>query len=109
MDVDALVLERPTPQLVQRLAALQQANATRVYRGELKREVRAGRSAREVLEERDPRTGTMLVWDVLFAVRGIGREKLKRAFRGAVVPQSMTVGRMTDVQRERLLALLRLR
>ena len=90
----------PVQSLAQREAALAKAQATRTYRAQLKRDMKAGRvDWRDVLESTDPRLATMKVVDVLLAAPAMGRVKTNKRLVQAGVSPSKTISGLTDRQR----------
>lgn len=96
----------------QRARALEKANAVRHNRAELKRAIKAGEARFVDLLSRAPsRDPEWLrqarIYDLAMAVPGVGRKKLRRAFRKAKLPEATTFGLATPQTRQRLLDGLR--
>lgn len=97
----------PERSLQQRRDALDRANAVRMQRAILKRDMKAGRTtAREVLLACPEFVETMKVFDLLLAVPKAGRVKVTKALRQLAVPPSKTVGGLSVRQREELVRLM---
>lgn len=92
--------------LEQRMGALAKANRHRVYRAELKRNLKAGASVVPVLTDPSPEIETMKVFALLCAVPGYGRVKAARLLNHHRVAQSRTVGGLSDRQRAELIEAL---
>lgn len=89
----------------QRLDALDKANAVRVNRALLKRNLRAGHTLiADVLTDPYSWLESAKVFDLLLAVPGIGRTKATKIMHRCDIAPSETVGGMSDGQRERLVA-----
>jgi hypothetical protein len=83
------------------------ANAVRVERARLKRELKAGDvSAREVLTRPPEYLMTAKVFDVLLSLPKFGRVKATRCLNQCRISQSKTVGGLSERQRDELVALL---
>ncbi len=88
----------PNRSLEQRLDALQRANEIRSHRSHVKRDLAAGRvSLAEVLD--DPEFASAKVYDVLLAMRKVGRVKAGRAMHECKISLAKTCGGITDRQR----------
>lgn len=98
----------PERSLAQRMSALQHANEIRIYRAELKRDLKAGRvSALTVLAAPDDNLSSMKVFALLLAVPKVGRVKANRWLGTMRVSPSKTVGGLSERQRSELLQMLR--
>lgn len=96
----------PDPTREQRISALEEGNRIRVYRANLKRDLKAGRrSIRDVIlaGATDQRIATMKVADALLATPRIGRVKADKILRRVKVSPSKTLGGLTTRQRAELL------
>jgi hypothetical protein len=101
------VLTAPERSLQQRLEALERANDVRLYRAEMKREIKRGEVlVQEVLAEPGERVETMKVFDLLLAMPKVGRVKANKVLARSRVSPSKTVGGLTERQRCELLSLL---
>ena len=91
----------------QRMEALQRANAIRIRRAQLKKELKAGTVAIvEILAEQPEYVQTAKVFDLLIAVPKFGRVKAGRILTACRIAQAKTVGGLSERQRGELLALL---
>jgi hypothetical protein len=91
----------------QRRRALDIANEVRVYRAELKRDLKAGRVLLDdVLDSDDPLLASMAVYDLLVAVPGFARAKVVRALRDARISPARRLGALTVRERRDLYARL---
>jgi hypothetical protein len=100
----------------QHLMALQRANAVRLARAQLKRDVTAGvRTIRDVLavhellgidtlEDVDPAAGTMTVVDLLTLPRRWGLTRARKLLSSIPVGEHVLVGALTSRQRRRIVA-----
>ena len=101
--------EYPAPirSLSQRREALETANRVRMYRAQLKRDIKAGTvSVRDVLKNPPDEILTMKVTDLLLAVPMVGQTKANRALFRLRTSPSKTVGGLTVRQRRELLDLV---
>lgn len=88
----------------QRMQALEQATAIRVYRSQLKLDMAAGkRKLTEVLRSHDPLIATMLVRRLVETVPGLGPKKVRRLFDSLHLSSTITVERLNVRRREELL------
>ena len=95
----------PERSIEQRRAALEHANHIRSHRATLKKDLKAGRVKwADVLTSGDPLLDTMKVFDVLLAVRGVGRTKVLTVLKHCDISPAKTVGGITRGQRDKLLA-----
>lgn len=100
--------ETPTRSASQRQSALARANAIRVKRAALKRDLKAGeRQLADVLHRPADWVMTAKVHDLLLCVPGIGAVKAARMLQQCRVSGSKTVGGLSDRQRIELVAQLR--
>ena len=100
--------ETPTRSASQRQSALARANAIRVKRAALKRDLKGGeRLLADVLAKPADWVLTAKVHDLLVCVPGIGAVKAGRLLQQCRVSGSKTVGGLSDRQRSELVALLR--
>lgn len=97
----------PARSLEQRMDALGRANRVRVFRAQLKRDVKAGRvSARALLTSPPTELETMAVFDLLLAVPKVGKVKANAMLRKVRVAASKTIGGLSERQRDELTLLL---
>jgi hypothetical protein len=97
----------PERSLQQRLDALERANDVRLYRAQMKRDIKAGkRCPRAVLAAPGELVETMKVVDLLLAMPRVGRVKAHKVLGRARVSPSKTLGGLTERQRLELLSLL---
>jgi hypothetical protein len=100
--------ETPTRSAAQRQSALERANAIRVQRAALKRDLKAGeRRLADVLAKPADWVLTAKVHDLLVCVPGIGAVKANRILQQCRVSGSKTVGGLSDRQRSELVQTLR--
>jgi hypothetical protein len=93
----------PTRGLEQRMEALERANVVRVYRKNVKVDLKAGRVTFAQLLTRDhPHERTWKVYDVLLALPRHGRVKANTVLRRARISPSKTIGGLSDRQRGEL-------
>lgn len=101
----------PERSLAQRLEALKRANEVRVFRADLKRELKRGRvSIHDLLldEDLDERLATAKIIDLLLATPKYGRVKAHKVLQQTRVSPSKTLGGMTGRQKTELAAMLRI-
>lgn len=92
----------------QRLEALDRANAVRVRRAQLKRDLKAGRASIHALLLNPPEfVETAKVSDLLLHVPKYGRVKVNKILTQCRVSPSKTFGGLSSRQRDELAALLR--
>ena len=97
----------PSRTVEQRMAALEHGNRIRLYRAQVKRDLKAGR--RSVLDELaavDDRLASMKVFDLLLAVPKLGRVKVSRLLARNGISPSKTVGGLSERQRRVLVMAL---
>lgn len=100
--------ETPTRSASQRQSALARANAIRVKRAALKRDLKSGeRLLADVLAKPADWVLTAKVHDLLLCVPGVGAVKAAKLLQQCRVSGSKTVGGLSDRQRSELVALLR--
>jgi hypothetical protein len=98
----------PERSLMQRMDALHRANEIRSARAQLKRDLKAGRSAiHELLMEPPHYVETAKVFDLLLAVPKYGRVKANKVLTQCRISPSKTIGGLSQRQRAELVALLR--
>ena len=103
---EKLPTQTPLRSLDQRREALLRANAVRVERARLKRELKEGSvSALEVLMDPPSYLLTAKVFDVLLALPKFGRVKATRCLNQVRISQSKTVGGLSERQRAELVSL----
>ena len=84
----------------QHLTALEQANAVRLARAALKREIAAGeRTVADVVNEVPWEAESMTVFDLLIAQHRWGRMRARRFLASLPLAEQKTIGSMTDRQR----------
>lgn len=94
----------------QRHDALLRANEVRVYRANLKRDLKAGRkSICNLLLDPPELLETAKVFDMLLAVPKYGRVKANKMLVQCRISPSKTFGSMSERQRQEIVALLRSR
>jgi hypothetical protein len=90
------------------MQALQQANAVRLARAELKRRVAVGEiSAAEVILETPWQAESMTISDLLTSQRRWGHTRCRKFLQCVPMSENKTVGSMTDRQRHALAQMLR--
>lgn len=83
--------------------ALDKANRVRIKRADIKRQLDAGDlDWRDVIVSTDPDLATMKVYEVMTAVRGVGRVKAQAMLDRCKVSSSKTLAGLTDRQRTAL-------
>jgi len=93
---------------VQRMDALQRANAVRSRRAQLKRDLKAGRQSIHSLLLTPPEyVETAKVFDMLLAVPKYGRVKANRILAQCRISPSKTIGGLSERQRAELVSMLR--
>lgn len=98
----------PERSLQQRLDALQNANAIRSRRAQLKKDLKAGRRAvADVLFEPPEWLDTMKVGDLLRAVPKYGSVKVNKTLKQVQISPSKTVGGLSARQRAELGGMVR--
>ena len=100
--------ETPTRSASQRQTALARANAIRVQRAGLKRDLKSGeRDLADVLESPAAWVMTAKVHDLLVCVPGVGAVKAAKILQQCRVSGSKTAGGLSDRQRSELVSMLR--
>jgi len=98
----------PERSLMQRMEALERANAIRSRRAQLKRDLKAGRvSIQQLLLEPPAYVETAKVFDMLLAVPKYGRVKANKILNACRISPSKTIGGLSERQRGELVAMLR--
>jgi hypothetical protein len=102
---DRYTMEAATvPNDPQRLRALERANAIRLARAELKRQIADGEvSVADVLLEPPPEAASWQVWDLLMSQRRWGSSRCRKFLWKNRITETKPVGALTERQR-RLLA-----
>lgn len=96
-------MSAPDRSLEQRFEALHKANAIRIYRAKLKRDIKAGiRDPVAVIRKPEQQLSTMKVIEVLLAMPKVGRTKANKWMQNARVSPSKTLGGLSDRQRVHL-------
>lgn len=92
----------------QHLRALQRANEVRLARAELKRRVGDGElTVAEVILESPWEAQSMALADLLMSQRRWGHTRCRRFLAQVPLPETKTIGSLTDRQRQAVAALLR--
>jgi hypothetical protein len=100
----------PERSLIQRMEALQRANAIRTQRAQLKRDLKAGRQPiHELLLEPPRYLETAKVFDLLLAVPKYGRVKVNKILSQCRISPSKTIGGLSQRQRTELVDFMRRR
>lgn len=100
-------MDVPDRSFDQRMAALDQANAVRSYRANLKRDIKAQRvNVVDILTDPPQKAETMRVVDLLLSIPKLGRVKVNALVRRCRISPSKTVGGMSDRQRQDLVFFL---
>lgn len=100
--------QAPERTLSQRMEALRRANDIRTRRAELKRDLKSGKKAIEILLTSPPEyLKTAKVSDVLLAVPKFGRVKTNRILNQCRISPSKTIGGLSERQRAELVGYLR--
>jgi S13-like protein len=98
----------PERSLVQRMEALERANAIRTQRAQLKRDLKAGRASIHLLLMEPPDyIETAKVFDMLLAVPKYGRVKVNKVLQVCRISPSKTIGGLSERQRAELISMLR--
>ncbi len=93
---------------MQRMEALQRANAIRTRRAQLKRDLKSGRaSIHQLLLDPPEWVETAKVFDMLLAVPKYGRVKANKILQQCRISPSKTIGGLSERQRTELVAMLR--
>ena len=96
----------PLRSLDQRMEALKRANAIRVQRAKLKKDLKESRvSIEQILRNPPEYVSTAKVFDMLMAVPKFGRVKASRFLNTCRISQSKTVGGLSERQRAELIGL----
>lgn len=107
-DMEIRPAHTPERSLVQRMDALQRANAIRTQRAQLKRDLKAGRrNIHKLLLDPPEWLATAKVFDMLLAVPKYGRVKVNKILGQCRISPSKTIGGLSERQRTELVALLR--
>src|SRR5579884_2773724 len=97
----------PERSLAQRMEALERANAIRMKRAQLKRDLKAGkRSIHSLLLDPPEYVETAKVFDMLLAVPKYGRVKVNKILVHCRIAPSKTIGGLSERQRSELISLL---
>jgi hypothetical protein len=89
------------------MQALQRANEVRLARAELKRRVAEGEvSTGEVILSCPWEAASMTIADLLLSQRRWGTTRCRKFLAGVGVPETKTVGSLTDRQRRALAAMV---
>ena len=91
----------------QHMRALDRANRVRLARAELKREIAEGsRTVADVVAECPWESESMMISDLLMSQHRWGRTRCRRFLASTSIPETKTVGSLTDRQRTLLAAKL---
>jgi hypothetical protein len=103
-DIAMLTPERERPPAPQRMRALERANAVRLARAQLKRQIAHGRmSAADVLLELPSEAMSWSVGELLMSQRRWGCNRTRKLLSGLQISENRHLGALTERQR-RLLA-----
>jgi hypothetical protein len=113
-DATATIAPAPQPlpaqqhlQAPQHMQALQRANAVRLARAELKRRVADGNiSAGEIILTSPWEAASMTIGELLVSQHRWGATRCRKFLAGIAMPETKTVGSMTERQRRALAALI---
>ncbi len=110
MAIPPTAAQTPQRSLDQRMDALRRANEVRSLRAQLKKDVKSGSVAVDVLIEAPPEyLLTAKVFDMIVATPKYGKVKATRLLNQCRISQGKTLGGLSDRQRGELVELLRLR
>lgn len=110
MAIPPTAAQTPQRSLDQRMDALRRANEVRSLRAQLKKDVKSGSVAVDVLIEAPPEyLLTAKVFDMIVATPKYGKVKATRLLNQCRISQGKTLGGLSDRQRSELVELLRLR
>ena len=102
---DATATIAPAPPAPQHMQALRRANEVRLARAELKRRVGDGTlSVQEVILECNRVAANMTVIELLLSQRRWGTTRCSKLLANIALPESKTIGAMTERQRHALVA-----
>ncbi len=91
----------------QHMRALQRANEVRLARAELKRRITIGEiSAGEVIVSCPWEAASMTIADLLMSQRRWGHTRCRKFLAGIPIPETKTVGSLTERQRQMLAVLV---
>lgn len=100
-------VKTPERSLQQRMDALENANKIRVYRAQLKRDVKAGKvHIIKLLLEPPEKIETMKIFDLLLVVPKIGRVKANKMLMQCRISPSKTIGGMSERQCTEMVSML---
>jgi hypothetical protein len=100
----------PARSYIQRMNALDRANAIRTYRANLKKDIKAGRADVIALLLNPPeKIETMKVADLVISAPKMGRVKVDKLLRQCHISPSKTVHGLSERQRNELVHMLRRR
>lgn len=101
------ILDPPTRSLEQRREALDKANAIRVRRAQLKRDIKARLERVPVLLLDPPEwLETMKIFDLMLAIPKVGRVKVNQILVRHRISASKTIGGLSQRQRTELVVVL---
>lgn len=99
--------QAPERSFDQRMEALAKANEIRTLRAQLKKDIKAGRTAlADVIGQPPDFVMTAKVYDMLMAVPKYGRVKATRFLTHCRISQGKTIGGLSERQRAELVELL---
>lgn len=98
----------PERSFIQRMDALGSANRIRVYRANLKRDLKSEKvSIHALLLDPPEDLGTMKIFDLLLACPKYGRVKVNKVLQLCRISPSKTIGGLSPRQRTELVSMLR--
>jgi hypothetical protein len=104
---DAAPTMAPAPRQPQHMQALKHANKVRLARAELKRRIGAGTlTVAEVIVECPWEAASMTIAELLTSQRRWGTARASKFLAGIGMPETKTVGSMTERQRGLLAAMV---
>ena len=101
------VYDTPQRSLMQRMEALERANSIRIYRAQLKRDLKNGRETiHDLLLEPPEKLETAKIFDLLLAVPKFGRVKVNKLLTQCRISPSKTFGGLSERQRHEIVSQL---
>lgn len=98
----------PERSLIQRMEALEKADAVRSYRARLKKDLKAQRvSIHDLLLDPPDKIMSMKIYDLLLHVPKYGRVKVNKVLQLCRVSPSKTIGGLSPRQRTEIVSMLR--
>lgn len=90
------------------MEALNKADEVRIYRANLKRDLKAGRaSIDDILLEPSALVDTMKLFDLMLAMPKYGRVKVNTVLKACQISPAKTIGEMSVRQRIEVVSMLR--